>query len=193
MRLARILLPLAVVASATAGCSSSSSDAGPAPTPTAPPSGTHAGLLITPVVARFGQGVPLGPQISADQKQVLSKHDCSGKPETLPDGSLVECAADKTVFLLKSGALDAGVASATPAKVGTGKLWYVKVQLDDASSRQLGEMTQDLSGSEVAVSFHGVVIAAPIVESDMTDGKISVLGDYDKAAATELASQLTAS
>ena len=193
MRLDRILFPLAAVALVAAGCDSSSSDAGPAPTPTAPPSGTHAGLLITPVVARYAKGVPLGPQISADQKQVLSKHDCSAKPETLPDGSLVECGADKTVFLLKPGALDAGVASATAAKVGTGKLWYVKVQLDDSSSQQLATMTKDLSGSEVAVSFHGLVIAAPIVESDMSDGKISVLGDYDKAAATKLADELTTS
>ena len=199
MRPARTLITLAptllLTAALAAGCggNDSSSADQPAPTQTAPPTTSGAGLLISPVIARYATGVPLGPQIGKDQVQILSEHKCTQKPETLSDGSVVECDALKTVFLLRPGPLQAGVASAEAKRVGTGHLWYVKVQLDDSSTTQLAAMTKNITGSEIAVSFHGEVVAAPIVESDMTDGKISILGDYDQAAATKLASELSGS
>jgi hypothetical protein len=50
-----------------------------------------------------------------------------------------------------------------------------------------------LGGTELAYSFGGSVITSVIIDSSFDSGKLAIIGNYDKAQATHLASQLASS
>ncbi|MGI8521896.1 MAG: SecDF P1 head subdomain-containing protein [Nocardioides sp.] len=195
MRTASLLALLALSATLVTGCGSGdqSSSTG-APTSSGTPSAPPVNALefgVHSVVARFNKGVPLGPQVPKDVVTELSSHDCSSPASTVSDGSEIACDPGGSVYLLKPPAVSGHVQSAQAQEVGTTKQWYVAVQLDPTGTSQLSDLTADLVGSEIALTVRGDVVGAPVVYQRLTDGKLSVLGNYGKSQATRLASSLT--
>jgi hypothetical protein len=197
VRLLRILTPLALVAALATACGSgSSSDAsGPPSFPTSSgttSSGSSASLELRPVFARYASGVSLGPSLPKDLVDTMSHQKCPTKPREV-QGMLLECDAGGTVFLLKAPIVSGGVATATPEEIGHKKLWFVQITLDSSSSNTLDDVAKTLGGTELAYSFGGSVITSVIIDSSFDSGKLAIIGNYDKAQATHLASQLASS
>jgi preprotein translocase subunit SecD len=207
VRLVRTLALLALMAGLVAGCGSGSSStpaADPvqslepgdsAPTDAAtglPTTGTTAGLELRPVYARYASGVPLelGPAAPKDLVKTLSQHACPS-PASQLQGMQLECDAGKTVYLLKDPIVTGGVATATAKQIGHKKLWFVEVQLDQQASDQLAAATGQSSGTELAMSFDGTVLTAPVLFKPITDGSFAITGNYNQKQATRLASQLS--
>jgi SecD-like export protein len=196
VRLLRILAPVALVAAVASACGSgSSSDAsGPPSFPTSsgatPSSGASSSLELRPVYARYTSGVSLGPGVPKDLVDTLSHQKCPTKPRVVQD-MLLECDAGGTVFLLKAPIVSGGVASATAKEIGHQKLWFVQLTLDPSTKTTLDTAAKSLSGTELAYSFGGTVVTSVIVDSSFDSGKLAIIGDYDKAQATRLASRIT--
>jgi preprotein translocase subunit SecD len=190
VRVVRTLAPLVILAGMLAGCGDdSSSDAGDATGPAV--SSTVQFRLVS---ARFAQDTSqgqeqLGPPPTKDMVDTMKNYDCSSDP-TAVQGLLMECDAARNVYLVNPPLVTGGVASAKPVAIGSGQGWYVKVVFDAAAASPLSKTADSSPGSELAVVLNGKVITAVIVDSSVKDGHIGITGDYDKAAATELAQQL---
>lgn len=185
---------LALAGALFAGCGSgndSSSAGAPAPSGTTSAPAANAPVLgVHTVIARYSRGVPLGPQVPKQVLTQLSSHDCSSSAGTAQDGSEIACDAGGSVYLLKPAAVAGHVQSAQAHEVGTSPQWYVKVQLDPSGTSALSQLTAGLVGSEIALTVRGDVVGAPVVYQQVTDGKLSILGDYGKAQAIKLASAI---
>ena len=189
VRLLRTLAPLALIAILVTACGSgSSSSAGGTPTDTAS-AATSTALEVRPVFARYAPGVQFGPQLPKDLVAEMSHQSCPMEPRTL-QGMLMECDADKTVYLMKDPITSGGVDSAVAKEIGHGKLWFVQVTLDPATASTLAAATKSLTGTEIAYSFQGAVLTSVIVDSSFDSDQLAIIGDYDKAQATRLADEL---
>ncbi len=186
MRHLRSLAPLALAALALAGCGSGSDSS--SATPTAGPANQ---LEVRPVYARYASGVPLGPEIPKSLLNELSHQKCPTKPRDV-QGMLLECDAGKTVYLLKDALVTGGVSAATASQIGHSKIWYIKVQLDSSAAKSLDTALRPLQGTQVALSYGGVVLTSPIVDSSFNADHLAVIGNYDEAQAKKLAGQLAA-
>ena len=192
VRLLRTLAPLALIASLATACGSGSSsstsgtpsDGGSATTSTA--------LEVRPVFARYSPGVQFGPQVPKDLVAQMSNQSCPMDPATV-QGMLMECDADKTVFLMKDPITTGGVDTAVAKQIGHGKLWFIQVALDPSTASTLGAGTKSLAGTDIAYSFRGTVLTSVIVDSSFNSDKLAIIGDYDKAQATKLADQIASS
>lgn len=184
----RTLAPLALVAGLLAACSNSSSSSSSVDDSTSVAS--SGGFEIRPVYARYATGVPLGPQIPQAVLDEMKQQSCPMKPRVV-QGMLMECDAGKTVYLLKNPVVSDDVASATAKQIGHKDLWYIQLGLDDAGSGAMESLIKDQVGSEIAYSYGGKVVTSVIVDSSLHPDRLAVIGNFDKAQATQLASQLS--
>jgi hypothetical protein len=192
VRLLRSLVPLVLVAGLAAACGNGSSSqpggAGSPPGTGVAPSIPGNQLEVRPVYARYATGVQLGPQIPQDLVKTLSSTSCPTKARVVR-GMILECDAGKTVFLLRSPIVVGGVASATAAELQ--KIWYVKVELDSSAEAKLKAALPSIQGSELALSFGGQVLTAPIVDPSFATDHLAIIGNFDQKTATKLAAQIS--
>src|SRR6185503_11275482 len=102
VRLLRTLAPLALVAILATACGSgSSSSPSSSGTPSDDgPATTSSSFEVRPVFARYSPGVQFGPQVPKDLVDQMSNQSCPMDPATV-QGMLMECDAEKTVYLMK--------------------------------------------------------------------------------------------
>src|SRR6478672_9664996 len=173
VRLLRTLAPLALVAILATACGSGSSS-GPSSSGTPSDGGsatTSSSFEVRPVFARYSPGVQFGPQVPKDLLDQMSHQPCPMEPTSV-QGMLMECDADKTVFLMKDPITTGGVDSAVAKQIGHGKLWYIQVALDPATASTLAAGTKALTGTDVAYSFQGKVLTSVIVDPSFNSSKL---------------------
>jgi hypothetical protein len=189
VRLLRTLALLALIAGLATACGDGSSSSASG-TPTDGSSvATSSQLEVRPVFARYAPGVQFGPQVPKDLVDQMSHQPCPMKPTTL-QGMVMECDAGKTVYLMKDPLTTGGVDTAVAKQIGHGKLWFVQVTLDPSTASTLAAATKTMTGTEIAYAFRGTVLTSVIVDSSFDSHKLAIIGDYDKAQATQLAAQL---
>jgi hypothetical protein len=194
VRLLRTLAPLALVAILATACGSgSSSSPSSSGTPSDDgPATTSSSFEVRPVFARYSPGVQFGPQVPKDLVDQMSNQSCPMDPATV-QGMLMECDAEKTVYLMKDPITSGGVDSAVAKQIGHGKLWYIQVTLDPATAGTLATATKPLTGTDIAYSLDGTVLTSVIVDSSFHSDKLAIIGSFDKAEATKLASRIASS
>jgi hypothetical protein len=183
----RTLAPLALVAGLLAACGNDSSSSSSVDDSTVVAS--SGGFEIRPVFARYAPGVPFGPQLPEALVNEMKQQSCPMKPREV-QGMLMECDAGKTVYLLKNPVVSDDVASATAKQVGNQDIWYVQVGLDEAGTSAIDTLVKDQVGTELAFSYGGKVVTSVVVDQSLHPSRIGLIGDFDKAQATQLASQL---
>jgi preprotein translocase subunit SecD len=156
--------------------------------------GTTSGgsLELRPVYARYTTGVPLGPQVPKDLLDAMSAQSCPMKPAEL-QGMVMECDAGKTVFLLKDPIVSGDVTKADVQQIGHHNLYFLRLTLDPTAAATLDSRAQSMTGTGLAFCFGGSVLTAVIVDSHFSAGHLAITGQYNKAQATRLAAQITAS
>ena len=183
----RTLAPLALVAGLLAACGNDSSSSSSVDDSTVVAS--SGGFEIRPVFARYAPGVPFGPQLPEALVNEMKQQSCPMKPREV-QGMLMECDAGKTVYLLKNPIVSDDVASATAKQVGHQDIWYVQVGLDETGTGAIESLVKDQVGTELAFSYGGKVLTSVVVDQSLHPSRIGLIGDFDKAQATQLASQL---
>src|SRR3954451_20939581 len=184
----RTLAPLALVAGLLAACSNSSSSSSSS-VDDSTVVGSSGGFEIRPVFARYAPGVPFGPQLPQALVDEMKQQSCPMKPREV-QSMLMECDAGKTVYLLKNPVVSGDVASASAQQVGHGNIWFVEVGLDQTGTEAMKTLITDQVGTELAFSYGGTVVTSVVVDQSLHPDHIGLIGDFDKAAATPLASQL---
>jgi hypothetical protein len=184
----RTLAPLALVAGLLAACGNNSSSSSSVDDSTVVPS--SGGFEIRPVYARYAPGVPFGPQLPKDLVDLMKQQSCPMKPHVV-QSMVMECDAGKTVYLLKNPIVSGDVASATAKQVGHKNIWFVEVGLDDKAAGAMNAVIKDQVGTELAFSYGGKVLTSVVVDQSLHPTHLGLIGDFDKAQATQLASQLT--
>jgi hypothetical protein len=184
----RTLAPLALVAGLLAACGNNSSSSSSVDDSTVV--GSSGGFEIRPVFARYAPGVPFGPQLPQDLVDVMKQQSCPMKPRVV-QAMLMECDTANTVYLLKNPVVSDNVASATAKQIGHKDIWYVQVGLDDTGSGAMETLIKDQAGTELAFSYGGKVLTSVVVDQSLHPDRIGLIGDFDKAQATQLASQLS--
>src|SRR3954463_4337585 len=185
----RTLAPLALVAGLLAACSNSSSSSSSS-VDDSTVVGSSGGFEIRPVFARYAPGVPFGPQLPQDLVDEMKQQSCPMKPQEV-QAMLMECDAGKTVYLLKNPIVSGDVATATAQQVGHKDIWFVEVGLDDTGAAAMQTVIKDQVGTELAFSYGGKVVTSVVVDPSLHPDHIGLIGDFDKAQATQLASALT--
>jgi hypothetical protein len=192
VRFLRTLAPLALIACLATACGSGSSSSSSGTPSDGGSATTSTALEVRPVFARYSPGVQFGPQVPKDLIAQMSHQPCPMEPTSV-QGMLMECDADKTVFLMKDPITTGGVDSAVAKQIGHGKLWYIQVALDPATASTLAAGTKALTGTDVAYSFRGKVLTSVIVDPSFNSSKLAIIGTYDKAQATKLAHEIASS
>jgi hypothetical protein len=189
VRLLRTLAPLSLIAILAAACGSgSSSSSSGTPSDAGSPTASTA-FEVRPVFARYSPGIQFGPSVPKDLIAQMSHQPCPMDPTSV-QGMVMECDAEKTVFLMKGPITSGGVDTAVAKEIGHGKLWFVQVTLDPSTASTLAAGTKSLEGTDIAYSFRGAVLTSVIVNSSFDSDKLAIIGDYDKAQATKLADQI---
>ncbi|WP_343041393.1 SecDF P1 head subdomain-containing protein [Streptomyces typhae] len=90
---------------------------------------------------------------------------------------------------------DVSTARSHLSKYGTG--WVVDITFTAAGTRRFADLTAELvtqapPANQLAMVLDGTVISAPSVSQKLTDGRVQISGDFTRAAAEELAAQLSA-
>jgi preprotein translocase subunit SecD len=191
VRLLRTLAPIALIALVATACGSGSSS-GPSSSPSGDASAssvtsTSDQLEIRPVFARYSPGPQIGPGIPTELKHRMQTQKCPMKPAQV-EGMLMECDPKKTVYLMKPAITTGGVKSAVAEPAGAE--WFVKLSLDPATASKLKAGTTGLTGTDLAFSLDGKVLASVIVDSSLNPDDLGLTGGYDKATATQLAQQI---
>jgi hypothetical protein len=188
VRLLRTLAPLALVASLVAACGNGSdSSSGTADSTILGPS---KGFEARPVYARYEPGVPFGPQIPQAVIKEMQGQACPMVPR-ITDQLLMECDAEKGVYLLRNPIVEGSVASATAMQLGHGKIWYVEVKLTDAVAQKLAQAVPSMTGQQLAFSYNGKVLTSIAIDQNFHPSHFAITGAYQKASATTLAQELS--
>jgi preprotein translocase subunit SecD len=180
-----------VAALATAcgnGQSSGSSDSGSGDSTIL---GASPGFEVRTVYARYAPGVPFGPQLPQALVNEMSSQACPMQPRIV-QGLLMECDTGKTVYLLENPLVRGDVASATALQIGHKDIWYVEVRLDSDVAQEVTSETRSMTGEQLAFTYDGSVLTSLAIDPSFHPAHFAITGDFDKAAATKLAQQLTA-
>jgi len=192
VRVLRALAPLALVAGLATACgngqSSGTSDSQSGDSTIL---GASPGFEVRTVYARYAPGVPFGPQLPQALVNEMSSQACPMQPRIV-QGLLMECDTGKTVYLLKNPVVRGDVASATPEQIGHKDIWYVEVKLDSDVAQEVTDQTKSMTGEQLAFTYDGSVLTSLVVDPSFHPAHFAITGDFDKAAATKLAQQLTA-
>ena len=191
VRVVRTLAPLVLLAAVLAGCgddsSSDSGDGGGDSTIL----GASSGFEVRTVYARYAPGVPFGPELPQDLVQEMQSQSCPMDPRVV-GGLLMECDTGKTVYLLKNPIVKGDVAEATAQQVGKKNIWYVEVALQPDVAKTIAAETKSMTGQQLAFIYNGAVLTSIAIDSSFHPSHFAITGNYDKAAATQLAQELTA-
>jgi len=192
VRALRALAPLALVALVATACGNGQSS-GPSDSQAGDSTilGASPGFEMRTVYARYAPGLPFGPQLPKALVNQMSSQACPMQPRVV-QGLLMECDTGKTVYLLKNPLVRGDVASATALQIGHKNIWYVEVQLDSGVAQQVTEETKSMTGQQLAFTYDGSVLTSLVVDPSFHPAHFAITGDFDKAAATKLAQQLTA-
>jgi preprotein translocase subunit SecD len=90
-----------------------------------------------------------------------------------------------TAFLDGSSITQTSVGQASNASTG---YYAVNITFDDEGTQKFAEVTKDLAptNGRIAIVLDGVVESAPAVQSEITDGKVSITGQFTLDEATNL-------
>ncbi|MGC4110346.1 MAG: hypothetical protein QM747_07985 [Nocardioides sp.] len=189
MRILRSLFPLALVAGLVAACGGGGSSSQGADGDSTI-HGASSGFEVRPVFARYAPGVPFGPEVPQALVQVMQSQACPMTAKVV-DTYLMECDTGKTVYALQNPLATGSVASATAKQIGHKNIWYVEVALDSSVASKLQSLIPSITGEQLAFTYGGAVLTSIAVDSSFHPDHFAITGDYDKASATKLATQLT--
>ncbi|HET7430830.1 MAG TPA: hypothetical protein VFJ89_04930 [Nocardioides sp.] len=187
MRHLRALAPLLLAAGLLAACGNNSSSSSSATDSTLV--GDTGGFEIRPVYARYAPGVPFGPEVPKAVLTQMQQQSCPMKPRVVSD-MLMECDAGKTVYLMQNPIVQGGVTSATAKQIGHKNLWFIEVGLDQTATAAMQDEIKNQVGAELAFIYGGQVVTSIAVDTSLHADRVAVLGDFDKAKATQLAQQI---
>jgi preprotein translocase subunit SecD len=191
VRFLRNLAPLILVASLATACGSGSSS-GPGASGRTTGTTSSGSLELRPVYARYATGVALGPAVPKDLHAAMASQSCPMEPAEL-QGMLMECDAAKTVFLLEDPVVSGGVTKADVQQIGHHDLYFLRLTLDPAAAATLDGKAPSMVGTELAFSFRGSVLTSVVVDSHFSAAHLALTGDFNKAQATRLATEITGS
>ena len=193
VRVLRALAPLALVACIVTACGNGQSSGSQSGSRSGDSTilGASSGFEVRTVYARYAPGVPFGPQLPQALVTEMSSQACPMHPRIVQD-LLMECDTGKTVYLLKNPLVRGDVASATPLQIGHQNLWYVEVRLDSDVAQEVTQETRSMTGEQLAFTYDGSVLTSLVVDPSFHPGHFAITGNYDKAAATRLAQELSA-
>jgi preprotein translocase subunit SecD len=192
VRVLRALAPLALVAGLATACGNGqSSGASGSSSGDSTILGASPGFEVRTVYARYAPGVPFGPQLPQALVNEMSSQSCPMQPRVV-QGLLMECDTGKTVYLLKNPLVRGDVASATARQIGHKDIWYVEVQLDSDVAQEVTTETKSMTGQQLAFSYDGSVLTSLVIDPSFHPAHFAITGDFDEAAATKLAQELTA-
>jgi preprotein translocase subunit SecD len=183
----RALAPLLLAAGLLAACGNNSSSSSGATDSTLV--GDTGGFEIRPVYARYAPGVPFGPEVPKAVLTQMQQQSCPMKPRVVSD-MLMECDAGKTVYLMQNPIVQGGVTSATAKQIGHKNLWFIEVGLDQTATAAMQDEIKNQVGAELAFIYGGQVVTSIAVDTSLHADRVAVLGDFDKAKATQLAQQI---
>jgi preprotein translocase subunit SecD len=183
----RALAPLLLAAGLLAACGNNSSSSSSATDSTLV--GDTGGFEIRPVYARYAPGVPFGPEVPKAVLTQMQQQSCPMKPRVVSD-MLMECDAGKTVYLMQNPIVQGGVTSATAKQIGHKNLWFIEVGLDQTATAAMQDEIKNQVGAELAFIYGGQVVTSIAVDTSLHADRVAVLGDFDKAKATQLAQQI---
>jgi preprotein translocase subunit SecD len=183
----RALAPLLLAAGLLAACGNNSSSSSSATDSTLV--GDTGGFEIRPVYARYAPGVPFGPEVPKAVLTEMQQQSCPMKPRVVSD-MLMECDAGKTVYLMQNPIVQGGVTSATAKQIGHKNLWFIEVGLDQTATSAIQDEIKNQVGAELAFIYGGQVVTSIAVDTSLHADRVAVLGDFDKAKATQLAQQI---
>ena len=162
-------------------------DPGTASAPPAPPAAPAAFQV------RVVGSISTVPQRDDPEWQELAAYTCPDNPVAArADVAELACDADGTKYLLGAAVVFGGVLDARASQAPGADRWTVLLQLDDAATGELGDLTRQLVGSStrVAIVLDGEVLTAPTIMSVIDNGQLQLAGDYTGTEATELAARL---
>jgi preprotein translocase subunit SecD len=181
VRVVRNLLPLVLVAVLAAACGSGSSSGS-----------SSAPLELRPVYARLGSGPQLGPQVPKALQSAMSNQSCPMAPTEL-QGMVMECDPGKTVYLLQDPIVSGGVTKAAVEQIGHKNLYFLRLTLDPTAAATLDKAAATMTGIELAFCLGGSVLTSEIINPSFNAQRLTLTGNYTKAGATKLASEITSS
>jgi preprotein translocase subunit SecD len=167
----------------------------------------------TQVIVRIGQGVA-DPEVerareiltwpaTVEFREVLAVDlevevgDCAAQPDLRPEEEVTLCDRERSaVYLLGAAELDGTsirsvVVSDAPSGSATSTS-AVTITFDDDGAETFEQLTGRLaaSGGQVALVTANEVVSAPTVMAAISGGEVQISGNFDRAAAEELAREL---
>ncbi|MBF4161298.1 SecDF P1 head subdomain-containing protein [Nocardioides acrostichi] len=191
---------LALSAPAMAGCGDQTSGEEAASTSSPEPSAISTlegvdpmGLQVRPVIAVDQVAKDAVSGVPAPVQQDFATLEClRSKPRALlPGSAAAACDGRGVKFLLgPAGVSDEGVTSARAVELADG--WGVEVDLDDAASAALADLTSSAasSRSKVAIVVGGLIVSSPTVADTISSGSLQIAGDFTREQAETLAGQI---
>jgi hypothetical protein len=158
-------------------------------TPTGPTGQPAASFQIRVVAASSNDP---GDVDEAQQGQ-LDAFTCPAQPVIAPpDEAALTCDDQEIKYLLERAVVDGGIVSAQAEIPQNQVSWVVSIQLDDAASRALGDVSRELvgTGRQVGLLVDGELVSAPTFEGVIDTGQLQLGGEFTQADAVALADRL---
>lgn len=136
-----------------------------------------------------------GCQDDAAACEAWEGFECPGEPQQLSGDRVLACGTGDDAdqgYLLAAASFVGGIADAEPANHQGAAQWEVEVELDNDATRSFAALTADLvpNSAQIAIVLDEEVLAAPAVQTEITDGVFRLAGDYTEEEAEALADRL---
>ncbi|MBM7516666.1 SecDF P1 head subdomain-containing protein [Nocardioides nitrophenolicus] len=140
--------------------------------------------------ARAGGAPPADP---VQFRRVLAMTEDTSPDPVQPDpaAEAVACAPEAG-YRLAPAEIVGGVEDAE-VQQGQGRpAWSIMIELDDDAAATFADLTRELNGTgqQLAVVLGGRVLTAPVIQAVITDGRVSIAGDFTRDEAESLADAL---
>lgn len=159
---------------------------------------TYGSLLVSVPAGSRAKLRGLGARDLVELRPVLSQSivtggPCQPGPVPQPTGAVRGCSPDGTsAYLLGRLVLDSsGVSSARAARDPVSRTWKVRLTCTAAAAQSLAAATAGASGSRLAITVDGTVVASPVVAGAITGRDVEITAAYETGEARNLVTVLT--
>lgn len=136
-------------------------------------------------------GTPAEP-VQVRRVLAIAADACPAAAQPDPAAEALACDDQGTAYRLAPADIVGGVDDAEAVLGSDGTGWTVAVEFDDEAASAFADLARELvgTGQQVAIVAGGTIITAPVIQSAITDGKVQIAGDLDRAGAEALAGEL---
>ncbi len=135
------------------------------------------------IAATSGPGLELRPVV-----EELDDGE-NATPEQFPGSLLLPAPGGDSQLILDASILDSpGRVSAEAREIGTG--WEILIEMNDADAAVFATYTTEHVGQRLAVVVDGTVLTAPLINTPILDGQISIRGNFTESEAKNIAALL---